>query len=260
MTPAQALREQRRLMPRSPDLGDVPPERACAVMADELEALGADIAAARRSARATSISVFGASRPARPPDGERVRLARGRQIAIRPVRPDDAGRLRAAFARMGALTRYRRFLRVQDRLSSNQIAYLTHVDHVDHEALVALDVCTGEIVGVARYVREAADRRQARVAAVVVDAWQRHGVGTALIARLAGRAHANGVTTLTGATAAGNHAARRLFRSPATVADERPGTLQLTVRLDQPPAEPPPELREPGRPSTRPVLVYAAER
>ena len=164
------------------------------------------------------------------------------------MRPDDAGALRAAYGRLGALTRYHRFLTTDDRLTSHQLAYLTQVDHVAHEALVALDAGTGAIVGVARYVRDPADPSRARVAAVVVDAWQRRGVGTALLLRLRERARVNGVKTFIGATAATNVAARRLMhRAMSTVIDENTGIVELTTSLEDP-APPPPDRRDPGRP------------
>ena len=147
------------MMPRSRCSADVPPERCCEIMAEELAALAQDIAAARRRAHRTATPALGLGRRSRPPDGEPVRLDRGARITIRPVRPDDAGRLRAAYGRLSALTRYHRFLTTDDRLTSHQLAYLTQVDHVAHEALVALDASTGAIVGVARYVRDPVDPR-----------------------------------------------------------------------------------------------------
>ena len=41
-----------------------------------------------------------------------------------------------------------------ETLTSSQLAYLTEVDHRDHEALVAIDMAAGDSVGVGRYVRE----------------------------------------------------------------------------------------------------------
>jgi GNAT superfamily N-acetyltransferase len=236
MTKTQARREERQMMPRAFALVDPAPERACAVMAAELDALGRDIAAARRRVSEPP------RRPRRarvaPPDGEAVVLGRGGAVVIRPIRPDDASRLRSAFARLGALTRLRRFLRPLTGLSSHQLAYLTRVDHVDHEALVGLDPRTGEIVGVARYLREGGDRHRARLAVVVVDDWQGRGVGGALVERLSARARANGVQTFCGATIGGNQAARGLMRhASVTLADEwEAGMSELTGQLAPPPA------------------------
>jgi GNAT superfamily N-acetyltransferase len=233
--PATAQRrEEREMMPAPAASREVPAEHACAVMAAELDALGQDIARARRRARNAANGVHEPGRRTQSPDGEHVALASGRKVAIRPIRPQDGSRLARHFATMGALTRFHRFLTRQDHLSSHQVEYLTRVDHVEHEALVALDSRTGEIVGVARYVREPANPVEAKVAAAVVDTWQRRGVGKALLERLSAHARANGVTTFTGATAPSNVAARRLFGGVATVR-EQPGTLHITAYLERRP-------------------------
>jgi len=242
-------------MPRSRCSADVPPERCCEIMAEELAAVAQDIAAARRRAQCGT-PAFGLGRKSRPPEGEPVRLDGGVRIAIRPVRPDDAGALSAAYGRLGALTRYHRFLATEDRLTSHQLAYLTQVDHVAHEALVALDAGTGAIVGVVRYVRDPADPSRARFAAVVVDSWQRRGVGTALLRRFRERARVNGVKTFIGATASTNVGARRLMHRAMSTVIENTGIVELTTSLED--AAPlPPERRDPGRPVARPVLAYA---
>ena len=128
--------------------------------------------------------------PLAAPRGERVRLADGRELAIRPVEPGDAPLLRAVFEQLSALTRYKRFLLELDHLSRQQLRYLTVVDHWDHEALLALDAASGAPVGVARYVRDARDRERAGAAVVVIDAWQRRGVGSVLLDHLAKSARA----------------------------------------------------------------------
>jgi RimJ/RimL family protein N-acetyltransferase len=149
------------------------------------------------------------------------------------VEPGDAAELKAGFEHLGAVSRYRRFLAPLDHLSDEQVAYLTHVDHTNHEAIAALDETTGEGLGVARYVRDGDDPQQADVAIVVADAWQGRGVGTALAERLAVRAAAAGVERITARMLLGNEAARRCLAHIAeTLTEERrPGTVQVTARL-----------------------------
>lgn len=205
--------------PPSPDL---PPVYACAVMAAELDALARDIAAARAHARP--------GRAARRPPAaglERVPLASGRAIVIRPLERSDRSELLHLFHRLGALSRFWRFLAPLEHLSERQLAHLTELDHVTHEALIALDAETGEGVGVARYRCEESRPSRASFAVAVADAWQGDGAGSALLSRLTARARENGVEALVGSTAACNRRARRLAADAAV--DGRSGTLRLTL-------------------------------
>ena len=131
------------------------------------------------------------------------------------------------------MSRYRRFLARVDDLSPRQVSYLTHIDHVSHEAIAALDAVTGDGIGIARYVRDPDDASQAEVAMVIVDAWQGRGVGAALMERLAARARAAGVERITARMLVGNDAARALLERAADIVGEVcvAGTISLTARL-----------------------------
>jgi RimJ/RimL family protein N-acetyltransferase len=250
--------EHRVLMPSSAPPAEIPPPqgstrsaegraaragrvrdaREVATLEGQLRGLAREIRGARRTTRRTA-AVPGLEllrhedRAARDPGGERVRLRDGAVIVIRQVEPGDAAELNAGFERLGALSRYRRFLTSLDHLSPEQVSYLTHVDHTSHEAIGALDAATGEGVGIARYVRDRADPQQADVAIVVTDAWQGRGVGTVLAERLAARARAANVERITARMIVGNDAARRLIAHVAdTLTEERrPGTIAVTARL-----------------------------
>jgi hypothetical protein len=104
-------------------------------------------------------------------DGDLVRLRDGASIRIRPIEPDDKPYVLQAFDRLGAGSRYRRFLSYKKELSVAELASLTEVDHRDHEALAAIDPATGEGVGIARYVRDPDRPVAAEAAVTVVDAW-----------------------------------------------------------------------------------------
>ena len=59
---------------------------------------------------------------------ERVTLADAQVIAIRPVEPSDGAELIRLFARLGALSRFRRFLTPLEHLTRPQVEFLTRVD------------------------------------------------------------------------------------------------------------------------------------
>ena len=138
-------------------------------------------------------------------------LADGVRLRVRPIDPADRVPLADAFMRLSDQSRFQRFLGPKPRLSERELDYLTDVDHVNHEALVAIDETTGQIVGVGRYATGHGGGTVADLALVVVDAWQRRGIGHALAARLVERARANDMTALTGSTLAGNRPARALL-------------------------------------------------
>ena len=119
-----------------------------------------------------------------------VELRDGGTIAIRPIEPDDKALLQSMFARLSPGSRRRRFMTEADELSPEDLAYLTEVDHRRHEALVALDPETGELLGVARWFRIPGRREVAELAAAVVDEHQGRGIASALVAAINERARA----------------------------------------------------------------------
>jgi len=173
---------------------------------------------------------------------ERLTLKDGSEVLIRPLEAADAPLLVAGFARLSDDSRYKRFLGPKPRLSPAEVTFLTDVDHYDHEALGALDLATGEGVGVARYVRLREEPEVAEAAVAVVDAWQRRGVGHALLDRLCERATQNGVRRFTATLFASNRAMLALFAEQGDVKIRRTGsTLEVDVEL---PVERPEAMRE----------------
>ncbi len=170
-------------------------------------------------------------------EAARVKLADGVELVIRPVRPDDKRLLAEGFERLSPESRYRRFFRPLERLSERDLAYLTEIDHTDHEALAAIDPQSGELVGIARYVR-GADPGLAEVSVVVGDPWQRRGVATALLERLVERARAAQITHFVALVLDENVEAIRLFehRVPGHARPRRSasGHLELEIELPEP--------------------------
>ncbi len=137
-------------------------------------------------------------------DGELVSLRDGAQALIRPIRTTDAPLLADAFGRLSDRSRWLRFLTAKRELTAAELRYFTDVDHIDHEALIALSATDGRALGVARYIRSADDRLAADLAVTVVDDWHRRGVATQLMVRLNQRAVHSGVCRYTVLVAADN--------------------------------------------------------
>lgn len=126
-------------------------------------------------------------------DSVTAELRDGSAVTIRAIAPDDKERLRAAFHRLSPESRRRRFMTPADELSDEDLMYLTEVDHHRHEALVATDPGSGEILGVARWVRQPGRREVAELAVAVVDDWQGRGMGSELVTQANARAREEGI-------------------------------------------------------------------
>jgi GNAT superfamily N-acetyltransferase len=150
-----------------------------------------------------------------------VRLADGSRVTIRPVDPGDKPLIAAAFEELSEQSRYRRFFTPQRALDERQLAYLTEVNHHDHEALLAIDGRTGSCAAVARFVRVGAE--VAEPAVVVADRWQRRGLGTELIERLAERARSEGIARFSAIVLAENRDAIRLAKRLGEITREDDG-------------------------------------
>jgi len=123
----------------------------------------------------------------------RITLGSGHRVLVRALRPGDGPGLAEAFGQLSETSRYRRFFAPKPRLPEQWLAYFTDVDHRDHEALVAAAPRSGQLVGVARFIRNPREPDVAEVAVTVIDAWQRRGLGTALLRLLAQRAAQEGI-------------------------------------------------------------------
>ena len=168
---------------------------------------------------------------------ERFAVSDGTELLIRQLRADDKALLADGFSSLSARSRYRRFFRPLDRLSDRDLAYLTEIDHHDHEALAALDPETGQLIAVARYVRSA-EPEFAEVSVVVGDPWQRRGVATLLLERLVERARSAGITHFVALVMDENVEALGLFehRVPGNARPRRSqsGHLELLIDLPEP--------------------------
>jgi L-amino acid N-acyltransferase YncA len=150
-------------------------------------------------------------RGAAKPGGELVDLPDGSEVLVRPVRPEDKPLFAAGWERFGHDSRYRRFMAAKKQLSPRELAYFTEIDHVDHEAIAALEPRSGAGLGVARYLRDPARPEAAEAAVSVIDDWQGRGLGGVLLRRLCRRAKANGIEVFTASLLTDNRSMMRLF-------------------------------------------------
>jgi GNAT superfamily N-acetyltransferase len=144
--------------------------------------------------------------------GNDVRLRDGSVVHIRAVRSGDAPLLADGFGRLSVESRQLRFLCGKFSLSPAELRYFTEIDHHNHEAFGAVNPVDGRGLGVARYIRHLHDPQGAEVAVTVIDEWQRRGLGTELLTRLADQARQEGIHHFTGLVAAENVAVAGLLK------------------------------------------------
>ena len=191
-----------------------------------------DLHALRAPARGRNKAAENTDRVQRARPGRPVVLRDGSQVLIRQVQPADAALLADGFARLSTRSRWLRFLTAKQELSLADLRYLTQIDHHDHEAIGAVNRADGRGVGVARYIRDAADPEAADVAVTVIDDWQRRGLATELLTRLALRAREEGIRRFTALVVADNTAvARLLWRAGARLVCRESDTLEFEVVL-----------------------------
>jgi RimJ/RimL family protein N-acetyltransferase len=168
-----------------------------------------------------------------PTKGELVDLPDGSEVIVRPVRPEDKPLFAAGWEHFGEESRYRRFMGHKAALTPRELEFFAELDHVDHEALGAIEPRTGEGVGVARYMRNTERAHTAEAAVAVVDAWQGRGLGGVLLRRLCRRATANSIDTFTASLLTGNRSMLRLFDRLGAVRTRAfdAGVLEIDVEL-----------------------------
>jgi acetyltransferase len=113
------------------------------------------------------------------------------------------------FGHLSPQSRYQRFLYPKHELSRQELDEFTCLDHWHHDALIAWLARPRTPVGIGRYVR-ADDFDCAEIAITVIDEWQRHGIGGALLSTLRDRAVRAGIRRFTSTSFSGNRAALRL--------------------------------------------------
>lgn len=127
----------------------------------------------------------------------RVTLKNGETVNIRPIRPEDEPQMvhfHEQLSDQSVYQRYFHFLNLEQRVSHARLSRVCFIDYDRQIALVAETDGSGEsrIIGVGRLVR-LRHANDAEFAIVIGDAYQRTGLGTALLEKLVEIGRAEGV-------------------------------------------------------------------
>ena len=152
--------------------------------------------------------------------------------AIRPVCPADLAALSDFFAGLSVESRYLRFF--APVTPAYGLLHLLSGGPANVDAVIT--VADGVIVGHAMAADQPEDSRGTRVTdvgVVVADAWQRRGVGAALMRALVIRAQARGVTSLAMDVLPGNRRVLAMIIGhwPDAVIDHSPDSLDIRIPL-----------------------------
>ena len=181
--------------------------------------------------------------------------------AIRPVRPADLAALSDFFAGLSVESRYLRFF--APVTPAHGLLHLLSGAPANVDAIVA--VADGVIVGHAMAADRPEDPCGARatdVGVVVADAWQRRGVGAALMRALVIRAQARGVTSLAMDVLPGNRRVLAMIIGhwPDAAIGHSPDSLDIRIPLPRyQPRRPQPQWPQPQSASeqVRPLVTLA---
>jgi RimJ/RimL family protein N-acetyltransferase len=154
------------------------------------------------------------------PGERRVRLADGREGLLRAIRPEDREAFLAFHAGLSDESRYFRYFSARRKLPEHE-----------HAGVVVL--VEDQLVGHALYDR-LADPAEAEVALEVADAFQGHGVGTAMLAELARVATRAGVRRFVAHVLPTNHRMLQVFRDLGFEEHARFEDGVIRVRIDLP--------------------------
>jgi len=137
------------------------------------------------------------------------------------------------FEGMSERSRRLRFHGPKPRLREADVESFVDVGHSGREAVAAVDLLSGNVVGIARFVRTAGDTSSAEVAFEVVDECQSRGVGGRLLDELSAIARRQGIERFRAAVVAGNEPALALLRRTGRLAGSSfvDGAHELVVEL-----------------------------
>jgi len=159
-----------------------------------------------------------------------VKAKHGPELIVRPLRPGDVATVEALFERLGQASRLARFNGVKHRLGEQELRWLATVGP-NHHVLVAYVEGDPDPVAIARLVRSGAG---AEVAFEVADAYQGHGIGSALTQELVSDACAAGISEVTALVRSDNPAALAILQRTLGQLQVRYEGAELHVRAPLP--------------------------
>ena len=157
----------------------------------------------------------------------------GVAMLLRPIKPEDAPLLVEFFHSLSPTSVYFRFFTPMKELPLAMLTRFTQIDYDRHIVVVAsLQAVDGEkILGVVRFMGDP-DVTSAEFAIAVADAWQKEGVGSALLERAIHIARERGLASVWGVVMAENRGMLALARRQGFTVMKTRGSKEYEVRID----------------------------
>jgi ribosomal protein S18 acetylase RimI-like enzyme len=154
----------------------------------------------------------------------------GGQATLACFEESDGELVEGLLKRLSPNSVYRRFFSPLVRADQFRASLLT-TDRYERDAIAALE--DGAVVGLAQYSRRKGSS-EADMAIVIADARHQQGLGTRLVAALAERAAAGGITAFTVSIQGDNFAAMRLLQrvAPGTRVSFSGGIGEAVIPLE----------------------------
>jgi acetyltransferase len=215
-----------RLSQLASDLAPVAELDINPLLVDAAGAIALDARVRVRPAPATREGSHLALRPY--PSGlERTLAIDGQTLLVRPIRPDDGERLARFYEGCSPEDLRLRFFFTRREVPHSELARYCQIDYEREMAFVALDGDT--LCGEARAVCDP-DNETAEFAVQVAQAWQRRGLGRALLDTLIAHLRQRGTRELVGRCLENNHGMVNLARA-AGFGMQGGADRTLTLRL-----------------------------
>lgn len=163
----------------------------------------------------------------------RERLKDGREVTIRPIRLSDEESLQRLFYELSSESVYRRFMAHKSVHTHEEMQLLADSDYESNMGLVVCEPEHGNIIAMARYDVDPSTGF-GDIAFVVHDGWQRQGLATLLLRRMAAIARARGLKGFTADVLSTNTPMLMVFQHsglPVTSQYDG-GSYHLTIALE----------------------------
>jgi acetyltransferase len=158
-------------------------------------------------------------------------------LTLRPIRPEDEPllvRFHEGLSVASVYSRYLQDMKLSTRVAHERLARICCVDYDREVVLVAEGKDASgadEIVAVARLSRLGASA-EAELSALIVDRWQKKGLGSELLGRILKAGRAEGIKKVLAHISPDNQAMRRVCRKAGFAESPGAETDYVTVSLD----------------------------